>query len=207
MLAEVSFGYILIGAMIICGLIGLAISKYQKNIRESKTDHIQKIDEITNLKYIAGFNNHMNYENTICTITETKFVFMKLLGEIYGEIPRNSINNIILEDKSLVTQRLTATRLLTLGIFSLVAPKKKKHKEYCVIIDWEDSNFENQNAVFEFSGMACQELATEFSNKLKQYKLTKIQRLKPDEQKCPSCAEIIKREARVCRYCNNELSN
>jgi uncharacterized protein with PIN domain len=205
MLADVPFIYVLIGAMVIGGLIGIIGIKIQKNIRESKTGHIQKIDEITGLKYIAGFDNHLNYENTICAVNKTKFVFMKQLGEIFGEVPRNSINNILLEDKSLVSQRLTATRLLTLGVFSLAAPKKKKHKEYCVIIDWEDSIFENQNVVFEFSGMGCQELATQFLNKLKQFKLTKAQRLKPDEQKCPSCAEIIKKEARVCRFCNNEL--
>ncbi|MBT3422704.1 hypothetical protein HOE22_06315 [Candidatus Woesearchaeota archaeon] len=207
MLADVPFIYILTGIIVIGALIGLTIENKQNNIRESKTNHIQKIFEIQNLKYIAGFNSHLNYENIVCAVTEAKFVFMKQLGQIFGEIPRNSINNIILEDKSTVSQRLTATRLLTLGVFSLAAPKKRKHKEYCVIIDWEDSNLENQNVVIEFSGIACQELAIQFTNKLNHYKKTKNQRLRPDEQKCPFCVEIIKKEAKVCRYCHNELPN
>ena len=202
-----NFIYVTIGFIIVGGFIGMIIINIQKNIRKSKTGHIIKIDEIQNLKYTAGFDSHLNYEHVVCVVTETNFVFMKQLGGVFGEIPRNSIINIILEDKSLVTQRLTATRLLALGVFSLAAPKKKKHKEYCVIIDWEDSNYENQNAVFEFSGLACQEIATEFSNILKKNKRTKVQMIKPDEQKCPSCAEIIKKEAKVCRYCSNELSN
>ena len=105
----------------------------------------------------------------------------------------------ILEDKTSVGQRLTATRILTLGIFSLAAPKKKKNKEYCIVFEWEDDNGEKSNAVFEFSGMACQELSTAAFNKLKEYKPITT-------KKCPFCDETIKIKATICKYCNKELT-
>ena len=67
MLADVPFIYILTGIIVIGALIGLTIENKQNNIRESKTNHIQKIFEIQNLKYIAGFNSHLNYENIVTT--------------------------------------------------------------------------------------------------------------------------------------------
>ena len=111
------------------------------------------------------------------------------------DINLNSITNIIIEDKTLVTQRLTATRMLALGIFSLAIPKKKKHKEFCIVIEWEDDNAEVQNAVFEFQ----QELEARTSyNELK-----KILPIK--NKKCPFCAEIIKRAAVVCKHCGKDV--
>ena len=95
----------------------------------------------------------------------------------------------------MVTQRLTATRMLALGIFSLAIPKKKKHKEFCIVIEWEDDNAEVQNAVFEFQ----QELEARTSyNELKKY-------LPIKNKKCPFCAEIIKRAAVVCKHCGKDV--
>ncbi|HUV49535.1 MAG TPA: zinc ribbon domain-containing protein [Anaerolineae bacterium] len=184
---------------------------------------IGSIEEIHLPKYLGGFKNaSVEQDDVYCAITESDFVFLaksdfvslnafgfetdrKFGSKEIGKIPRNSINDIILEDKSFVAQRLTATRILTLGIFSLAAPKKRKYKEYCIVFDWEDENFVKQNVVFEFSGYGANESSRKAFQFLNKYKKPKIQRLKPDEKKCPYCAEIIKVEAKVCKHCSRDI--
>jgi len=126
-------------------------------------------------------------------------------GPVLGKIPRDSINEVIVDDRSQIAQRLTVTRMLTLGIFSLAAPKAKKHKNFCLVIDWDDDNGTRQNTVFEFKGWSSNASANLAAQFLRERSRPKVERLKPSERKCPYCAEIIKREAKICRFCRSEL--
>jgi len=200
LLADVSFMYVFIGACFIGGIIGLLISFLIKKYYKSELADYDITKKIGIGKYLAGFEEY-SYEidSMLCHITDNKFLFSTHHGKVIGVIYKDSLTNIFLEDKTSVGQRLTATRLLTLGVFSLAAPKKKKHKEYCIIFEWEDDNGEKSNAVFEFSGMACQELSTAAFNKLKKYKPITT-------KKCPFCDETIKIKATICKYCNKELT-
>jgi hypothetical protein len=197
--ADVPFLYVFISACIIGGIIGWIISFFVGSKRKSKMRSYGIKEEIFMGKYLAGFDGRQyETDNVYCNITDDKYIFITQTGKNIGEININSLTNIFLDDKSLVSQRLTATRLLTLGIFSLAAPKKKKHKEYCIVFEWDDNNAEKNNAVFEFSGMACQELSTAAFNKLKKYKPITT-------KKCPFCDETIKIKAKVCKHCQKEL--
>ena len=93
--------------------------------------------------------------------------------------------------------------MLALGIFSLAVPKKKK--DFCVLIDWEDGK-NHYNTIFEFTGLLATERANQTANSLRKFKKPRHYRLKEDEIKCPFCAEIIKKEAKICRYCNNNIT-
>ena len=155
-------------------------------------------------KYIAGLSEYtLSSDNVNCVINEKDFVFFDLiLNKELGRIPRDSINQIIVDNKSQIAQRLTVTRMLTLGVFSLAAPKKKVYEEFCLVIDWDDNKGIRHNTVFEFSDNASANLA---ANALNKYSLPKTEKLKSDEKKCPVCAEIIKKEAKMCRFCRSEL--
>tara|TARA_Y100000310_G_scaffold241841_1_gene245990 strand:+ start:182 stop:784 length:603 start_codon:yes stop_codon:yes gene_type:complete len=200
MLADVPFIYVLIGFGCIGAIIGLTIGFLIKKRRQSNLSDYNIIEEINMGKYIVGFEEH-NYEmdNMLCHITDNGFLFSSQSGNTIGAIYKDSLTNLFLEDKTSVAQRLTATRLLTLGVFSLAAPKKKKHKEYCIIFEWEDDNGEKNNVVFEFSGMACDVISKESFNKLNKYKPITT-------KKCPFCDETIRIKAKICKYCNKEIT-
>lgn len=161
-------------------------------------------------KYLGGLPDCTSTEPMVdCVITNSDFVFLSMGGGEIGRIPRNSVNDIIVEDKVAVTQRLTVTRMLALGLFSLAAPKKVKHKEMCLVIDWNDRNGMRWNTVFEISkadGFDVNSITNRALIGLKKHQLQKIQIIREDEKKCPYCAEIIRKDAIVCKYCNREIA-
>ena len=179
---------------------GLIIAFLMNKMRSSKTSHLDVIEEIAMGKYLAGFDGKWHEgSNAFCSVTDEVFYFSTSTGGKIGLVGKDIVTDIFLEDKSHVGQRLTATRLLTLGVFSLAAPKKKKHNEYCIVFEWEDESAEKNNAVFEFTGMGSEALAKQSFDKLKKYKPVTI-------KKCPYCDEEIKIKAKVCKHCKKEVA-
>jgi hypothetical protein len=156
-------------------------------------------------KYLVGLEN-CNYvtSDVQCVVAPNDFVFAKMDGMELGRVPRDSIEEIAFDDKSQIAQRLTATRMVALGVFALATPKRKKYKEWCVAIRWVDSKGLRRSTVFEFSGSNPEEDANTASNKLLKFTRQRSQTAEPsmpvangnaDSKKCPYCAETIKAAA------------
>ena len=134
-------------------------------------------------KYLTGLDHAKEEEFVNCKITDHHFVFIKgFFRKELGKIPRDSINQIIVEDRSKITQRLTMPRLLALGPFAFAFPKKQEHTSYYLLIDWEDEKGIRHNTIFEFKKV---KEANRARNNILKFLKPRETSLKPDEKKCP----------------------
>jgi ribosomal protein L7/L12 len=177
-----------------------------------KIKQTERIADLAALAHISVGNHLVGFPNinklsplTECAVTDADFLFLDVGGREIGKISRDSIAQIIVDDRSQITQRITATRILALGVFALAAPKTQKHKTFCLAIEWVDSKGMTENAIFEFAGEKSNDAANSAAHLLRQYMTLSSQKPRPLERKCPFCAEIIKREAKICRFCRSEL--
>lgn len=151
-------------------IVGVMIGIISEVGKSKKIKNYKTINQVSMGKYIIGHPDALSpIDNITCAITEDALIFIGGFLNEEMKILLNSINNIFVEDKSRINQRLTATRILALGIFSLAAPKKKKYKEYCLVIDWNDKNNIRQNTVFEFTGNNSENSVNIAQNTLKKF--------------------------------------
>lgn len=206
--------------IILLVILGLGVVQARQKMKDEKYDREEKRKNFEKLKplhtfpvgkYVAGLpKSDAGGRDVFCAVTENDFIFTNTAGYEIDRIPRDAINQIIVEDKSQISQRLTVTRIAALGVFALAAPKKEKTREFCLLIDWNGSKGMRENTIFEFSGEMVDRVNSA-ANTLRRYAKTQADTPKPSaaaptEKQCPYCAETIKAAAKICRFCNRELA-
>jgi hypothetical protein len=111
-------------------------------------------------KYIGGHPNiGAAIPVTSCQVTDSEVTIFP----VAAKIPIAQITNVTVEDASTVEKRITATRLLTVGVFAFAAKKKKVHVQYYVSIAWGAGKIGNET-IFEFEGTDAQSQANALRN-------------------------------------------
>lgn len=85
-----------------------------------------------------------------------------------SHISKSLITNVIIEDASTMQQRITAGRLLLVGVFAFAWKKNKKAECAYLIIKWKQGNFDNET-IFELSGTGSISRANTIRNKFINY--------------------------------------
>jgi hypothetical protein len=121
-------------------------------------------------RYIAG---HPNVDQaqfvTFGLDHETLGLFKSGFGEVKGTllagIPLASIKNLHIEDRSTIEKRVTATRMLAVGVFAFAFKKEESHPDYYLTIEWQGKTFLNET-IIEFSGQMANSNANALRNQI-----------------------------------------
>jgi len=177
--------YFVIGLFIVIGVVVAVISlmsrkksEHQENQQINKqTTHktneqpqaIQPPKRFFMGKYLGGIPNaSVASEVAYCSVDGDTFKFTSgMRGIEWASIPRDKLNTIIIEDKSVIAQKLNDIDKSTLD--KIINPRTKQNKYYCLVIDWNDKDGIRQYSFFEFAGSGKQDLATDAANALKRW--------------------------------------
>lgn len=134
-------------------------------------------------------------------ITPDSLVFLNEIGSVFASLPRYQVTGYEVDDKSQMLQRLTATRIVTMGVFALAAPKRQKQAEFLLRIEWRTDDGQVLDAAFEFVGSMARTASNNALDALRQH----IPIRSALTRKCTECAEEVSAEARLCKHCRSPL--
>lgn len=136
------------------------VKRWEEHPEEKEAFLAQQKETELHKKYFSGkyISGHPNI-NTPIPVTnaevnkENIVIFGAVGGKLseQGKIPLSQIKNVSVEDASTIEKKITATRLLTLGVFAFAAKKKKVNPEFYLTALWNDGRFETET-IFEFEG-------------------------------------------------------
>lgn len=90
---------------------------------------------------------------------------LNVMPKKIASIPKRNIKNILAEDQSTIEKRITATRMVLVGVFALAWKKKEKNELSYLTIFWNDGRFDHET-IFEFKNKNSIQVANSVRNKL-----------------------------------------
>ncbi|MEY3444539.1 MAG: hypothetical protein RLZZ519_2820 [Bacteroidota bacterium] len=167
---------ILIGLAFFGGLFYLIYytNKKQKERRSAflGKEGLQEGEEIRLGKYVHG---HPDIDKPSANVTaafkgdDLVLYFPNQNGDrlpqARGTIKKAFVKNITIEDASTIEKRVTAGRLLAVGVFAFAMKKTEKTELAYLIIAWNDGRFEHET-IFETQQYGAMELANIARNAL-----------------------------------------
>jgi hypothetical protein len=159
--------FLLIGVSAVFILSRLRNDKTTKDSEAPKA--IELIDKFYLGKYLGGFSGADEIAPLVfCAVTEDCFVFtMGTHGEELGRIPRDSINQIIVDDKTSIKKHLVSKH--SVSVEKAIHHVSDRGKGYSLVIDWDDAHGERSNTVFVFEDKQCEVSAEQAQEKLKKW--------------------------------------
>lgn len=108
---------------------------------------------------------YMYIKDGVINIHEKIGAQSEIIVPHFASIPCDKIKDVVIEDATTIEKRITATRLLAVGIFAFALKKKQKNELAYLTIKWNDGKFDHET-IFEFSGKSAAELGNAARNKI-----------------------------------------
>lgn len=139
-------------------------------IKDVDLDEIdsKKLGTLSSLEYKGGHPLIVKEGKVDIDLYENKLVIAYSLNRI--EASFRNILNVHYETQEQIEKRITATRLITLGVFALAFKKKKKNTDKYLTIDFKDDNGLEYTALF--TGTTSNIAYSSIYNALSTYKST-----------------------------------
>jgi hypothetical protein len=114
--------------------------------KNSSSDAKEKSTQSFNVKYLGGHSELSPGFGSLNFYTD-RFEYVRG-KKILFTLPSEEVESYSIEGKEDISRRITATRMVTLGIFALATPKKNVKREQYLTIVLKDANqliFEHTN--------------------------------------------------------------
>jgi hypothetical protein len=143
------------------------------------------------ISYVGGFDNDRRY-NAKLRLYEKQVEYSQLGKPVKGlVIPATDIVSLEVTGQQQTNSRLSVTRMATLGVFSLAAPKRTKVKDATVIIGLKDG----REVMFHTTKLTEFEVHSKLANAISHYKSLQVAQTNQQQPQTPptdSAQEILK---------------
>lgn len=166
--------WVLLGVFIFAGVLGV---KDQKKTKEEMSRRGIKISDFVKMGHIIAGHPDVDegVQNSLCNIIDENIQFYTVkdysMFDMEAEIPHkikvtipiNEIEDITVEDKTSIENKITVGRIFLVGIFALGWKKKKVNEQAFVVIKWKNGKFVNET-IFMFENKGALRLANTARN-------------------------------------------